>query len=475
MNLNNKKIFIAPHTPKSTMFAHHLKQTYKTLQFLGFIDKTKTSSDIYKIEKISNIEFDFILIYSPNHFNSIYKDYTKFISKKKLIKIVIKNNRYIFLSQRKILLSKIKNIPSFVNFALYKLFNAFLKIKKDEIIFISKEFISSNNKAFLLYCLQQYKKVSILTDNKKQLSQLKKYNICSFYLGSIKSLYKLSKAKFIILDQGNANEFLRHLHVSQKTVQLWHGVPLKRMNKIVDVIYDFHVSTSDYVNATSLDIVVQAKKHFDFGYPRNDLLLKEHSQKDFLFVDKKLYDFTKNNKTILYMPTHRESSPSIKKTTKFPLDLDKLNSFLKPYDLFFIIKLHPFASILHKKQKYSNIIFSSSQNDIYPILKYTNLLITDYSSVYFDFLLLNKPIIFFNYDFEQYVSNINGFVYNYEENTPGIKVGTQDLLEKSIKNILINKQDKIKQKREDILDKFFTYKDGFTCKRVYENIIKDNL
>lgn len=68
----------------------------KDIDFLGFIDKTQAGKDIFKIDEIKDNDFDYILIHSPNHFSSIYKDYSKKVSKDKLIKVDTINNSYVF-------------------------------------------------------------------------------------------------------------------------------------------------------------------------------------------------------------------------------------------------------------------------------------------------------------------------------------------------------------------------------------------
>lgn len=474
MNLNHKKVFIAPHTPKSTMLGKILKENFVDVEILGFIDKEKVGNNIFKIENITYKEFDFILIYSPNHFDSIYNNYKKKINIKKLIQIDVQSNKYIFNTYSEILKNRMKNIFSLIKFTLLKSFvsfSDFFNIKRDEIVFVSKDFVGTNNKVLFIETLKNTKKTLLLTDNKKQIKEFNKNGIKTFFLGSIFSFYKLAKAKIIVQDQGNSNFLVKYLSSKQRKVQLWHGIPLKRMNKLVDVLYDYHISTSDFVNETSLSLVVQAEKHLDFGYPRNDLLLKEHEKLDLLFVNLEIYDLAKKNKVIVYMPTHRESEPSFenKFTKELPLDLEKLNIFMKKQNVFFILKLHPFVSKLYENENFSNIIFYESQSDIYPVLKYTDILITDYSSVYFDFLLIDKPIVFFDYDYEDYSSNMNGFVYDYEENAPGDKVKTQIELEKSIEEIL-NGKDLFKKRRMDILNKFFTFKDYKSSQRTIEQL-----
>lgn len=474
MNLNHKKIFIAPHTPKSTMLEKILKETFPDIEILGFIDKEKVANNIFRIENIAYKEFDFILIYSPNHFDSIYSDYKKKINTKKLIQIDVQSNSYIFNTDSEISKNRMKNISYLIKLNLLKSFVSFFdffNIKRDEIVFVSKDFVGTNNKVLFIETLKNTKKASLLTDNEKQIEEFNKNGIKILFLGSIFSFYKLAKAEIVVQDQGNSNFLVKHLTSKQKKVQLWHGIPLKRMNKLVDVLYDYHISTSDFVNDTSLSLVVQAKKHLDFGYPRNDLLLKEHDKLDLLFVDLEIYNLAKENKVIVYMPTHRESEPSFgnKSVKELPLDLEKLNDFMKEQNTFFILKLHPFVSKLYENEDFSNIVFYESQSDIYPVLKYTDILITDYSSVYFDFLLVDKPIVFFDYDYEEYSSNMNGFVYDYEENAPGEKVKTQDDLEKSIENIL-NDKDLFKKQRMDILNKFFTFKDYKSSQTIIDQL-----
>lgn len=476
MNLNHKKIFIAPHTPKSTMLAKILKETFVDVEILGFIDREKAGNQIHKVEDILHKDFDLILIFSPNHFDSIYDDYSKKIDLKKLIHIDVKNNIYIFNDNSKIFKNRLKNISFFLKLNFLKFFVNFFDFfdnKRDEIVFVSKDFVGTNNKMLFIETFKNSINTLILTDNKKQIEEFNNNGLKALSLGTIFSFYKLAKAKIIVQDQGNSNFLVKHLSTKQKKIQLWHGIPLKRMNKLVDVIYDYHISTSDFVNITSLSSVIQANEHLDLGYPRNDLLIKEHEKLDLLFVDLKIYNLAKDNKVIVYMPTHRESEPSLgnNNAKELPLDLEKLNDFMKKQNAFFILKLHPFVSKLYENENFSNIAFYESQSDFYPVLKYTDILITDYSSVYFDFLLLNKPIVFFDYDYEEYSSNMNGFIYDYEQNAPGCKVKTQDELEKCLEEILNNK-DLFNKERISTLSKFFMYKDSKSSQRIYDKIKK---
>ncbi len=135
------------------------------------------------------------------------------------------------------------------------------------------------------------------------------------------------------------------------------------------------------------------------------------------------------------MPTYRygdEINPILKE------DLKEINQKLVDNNVIFHIKPH-FASLSEWEiiDNFSNFIIIDAKEDVYESLLTTDLLVTDYSSVFFDFLLTNKPVLFFPYDLEKYENPERGFTMSFEEHTPGDKVfNTSDLINKilSIKN-----------------------------------------
>jgi CDP-glycerol glycerophosphotransferase (TagB/SpsB family) len=275
---------------------------------------------------------------------------------------------------------------------------------------------------------------------------------------------------------------LEYLSKKQNKIQLWHGIPLKKLNRLVGIKYDWMISTSEFVNETSLQEVITANEYSDLGYPRNDLLLKEHDDLDLILCDRKIYNLAKNSfgsdqKIVVYMPTHRESATSIGQTTTplLPLNLEELDTFCVQNSIIFILKLHPFIMQFQKDfdspKGFTNVYFHSTQGDIYPILKYTDLLVTDYSSIYFDFLLLDRPIVFYDYDYEEYSSNMGGFFYNYEENAPGLKVKTQSDMQEAILKSL-NYEDSISEKRKEATNRFHTHKDENSSNRIIKSILR---
>ena len=152
------------------------------------------------------------------------------------------------------------------------------------------------------------------------------------------------------------------------------------------------------------------------------------------------------------MPTYRD-----KKNINYPLNIDSKEKFLglinyfKQNGIIFLNKLH----FTEEKEIYSDNYFINLDPtlDIYPILKYIDILITDYSSVYADFLFMDKPIIFYPYDIKYYKTKDKGFLLEYE------KFITGDIaldIESLIKYIDINlKIDKYESKRNTIKNIYF--------------------
>lgn len=474
MEFSGKRVFIAPYTPKTTMFATELQEVYE-FTFLGFIDNFQEGDQIIKPSQISE-EYDYILILSANHGNAIFKDFSTKLPKHKLIKVEQHHGIYHYLSpeevQQSLTQEKSKKRKQ-IFLKHYARTLDFLGYKRRKIVFVSKSSITSNNKALFIHCFKKGLDVCMLTDHTEQYQELHFLNLPVVWLDSWQAYILLAQAKITLQDQGNLTEEINLLTPRQKSLQMWHGVPLKRLGKLTTVSYDYLVSTSDFVNETTLGKVITAKEYKDFGYPRNDLLLQEyHDQYDLLFCDRTIYDFAKqsfdsDHTIILYMPTHRESS----KASKIPLDFVKLNEFLRNINATIILKLHHFVQELYQNEViYSNILFHSTQGDVYPLLKYTDILITDYSSVYFDFLLLNRPIIFFNYDYEEYSCNMGGFVYDYDENTPGKKVKTQTALTDAL-NMIVAGSDPDRKKRLTVTKRFFTYTDEHSSQRIYKELL----
>lgn len=119
---------------------------------------------------------------------------------------------------------------------------------------------------------------------------------------------------------------------------------------------------------------------------------------------------------------------------------------------------------------YSNILNIKTSDDPYPYLNISDVLITDYSSVYFDFLLKDKPIIFFPYDLEIYMSESRELYYEYDSITPGPRAENMEDLIKHLEESISGK-DNYEIERRRVLDMMFDYDDGHSSERLYKEII----
>ncbi|CDG65347.1 MAG: hypothetical protein PWQ15_982 [Methanobacterium sp.] len=128
-----------------------------------------------------------------------------------------------------------------------------------------------------------------------------------------------------------------------------------------------------------------------------------------------------------------------------------------------------------KNHKYDRIYLLQDEDinqDVYKILPFTDYLITDYSSVYFDYMLLNKPIIFAPFDIDDYIKNDREFYYNYNDVTPGPKAYNWKEVLKYI-NKIVREPNRYKDQRKIINQKFNKYNDNKNCQRVVNEIIKE--
>ncbi|ABR30933.1 hypothetical protein SU69_05480 [Thermosipho melanesiensis] len=377
-----------------------------------------------------------------------------------------------------------------------------LFIKKDKgIIIIGGWFgrrFSDNSRYFYLY-LNKYKKelglkkVIWVTTNDEIYTELNDLGFDVVKKWSLKSIYYHLKAKYHIIDQ-SVKDINSYFSVRAIKINLWHGFPLKKVGNyryenqkvkaFKKIIKKFNLDLfsegfwrKSYLLATSKfssDILGYAfdkkkEKIIIANYPRNDNLLY-----DFRFIipknEKEVLRIIESHKksgynVILYLPTFRD-----KKATIFLGENDKnkvINfiDFCENNKIILVTKFH-FANIsIHESKSFveldnkNNIINLPHDMDIYNITKLSNILITDYSSVYFDYLLLNRPIIFFPYDLDYYKYEDRGLIFDYDEYTPGFKVYNLEELKRKILYLINNNfDDGFEIKRKILKEKIFEIK-----------------
>lgn len=220
------------------------------------------------------------------------------------------------------------------------------------------------------------------------------------------------------------------------------------------------------------------------GNPRTDTLMLSNGR---INLEKLLNKNLENKKIIFNMPTfHIHENSGVVNGEKFDdsikingFDYIKFNKFLKENNAICISKVHHAEERLITKSmenlKLENLLFVSNKEldeknlDLYEILNCADILITDYSSIYGDFVFMNKPCIFVNADIDKYREERGISLEPYDFWTAGPKVQTQNKLELEIGKYL-NENDDYKQKREELRDVFYKYKDDQSSLRVWDHI-----
>ena len=179
------------------------------------------------------------------------------------------------------------------------------------------------------------------------------------------------------------------------------------------------------------------------------------------------YPLAKNKKIILYAPTFRDNEED--NNVFNYLDLEKFNNALSE-EYVLALRLHPkinqfFKGDIDTKADFIDVSDYKNEQELMLI---SDLLITDYSSIMIEFALLNKPIIFFTYDYDRYLTKDRGFYYDFESNVPGDIVKTDDELIKLIKEGSYNTE-----KHNSFLKMQFDYLDGNSSKRIIDFILEE--
>lgn len=271
-----------------------------------------------------------------------------------------------------------------------------------------------------------------------------------FYRWSLKGLFYCLIGGVYVYNSYPANVNLYTMGRA-KLVNLWHGVALKCIDRQIisgptakyyqekgllnDLRYLNFRKHADVVLSTSPLMSDNFSEAFDVPkckiiegcYPRCYLFDKNNDEV-MSFIKKyekpevyKIIDFIQSfDYVYIYMPTWRDTGDDFLKECGF--DLGRINGIMKKNSRLFVLKMHP-DSKLKIDADYSNIMLLDNEIDVYPILYYTNCLITDFSSVYFDYLLMDdRQILLFVPDFEDYVNSNRSLKYPYDEVMKGQKV-----------------------------------------------------
>ncbi len=236
-------------------------------------------------------------------------------------------------------------------------------------------------------------------------------------LFSLHGLWKMVRAKKMVVDHEFTGNTFTLFRKFIPVVQLWHGLPYKALSGNIhypDICDDAFISSSSWFNEHIFPTIFRAKRYLDFGYPRNDVFSQSPQERDWINAEP-LSTLTHIQNTtgsiVVYAPTYRDWGDN-----DYPLDLDKINAWCENNKRSFVLKFHPFISRqfgdamalpdsenVQALPSHPHIYLYPSGKNIYPWLADAETLITDYSSIAYDFLLVDKPIIYFQYDKQDYL------------------------------------------------------------------------
>jgi CDP-glycerol glycerophosphotransferase len=310
----------------------------------------------------------------------------------------------------------------------------------------------------------------------------KGYNVV--YALSLDAIKLLRKARFIFLTHGVYDVLPIDFSPKTEIIMTWHGTVIKDITEDFDATYSYKkwvriLKLKSYPNQYIDYILTPAKgkyeheiltsafkvtsdKILDLGYPRNDILVKFNNNLEFKQELKEKYGIPDNIKrVILYAPTFRDAG-----SLRFPFknkDLENLNKILEEKNSLFLFKGHAYEKKINFGElDYINLVGKPS--DIQELLIISDLLISDYSSVIFDYLLTMKPIILFPYDLDIYTKG-RGLHYDLRDIAPGPIVFEVEKLIENIRN-MEKLGSEYRDVREKVRDRFNKYHDGKSIERL---------
>ena len=422
-------------------------------------------------------------------------------SMKPLQKILIgkvrKNNLKAMKRWTNIILIKKKLIKMFTNkeqFLRAVNLHVFQKmsLKNDWIIFES--FVGRNYSGQPKYIYQylqkeyddQYKYIWIV--DKKNIKIEGKHKTVKRF--GIRYFYYMTRSKYWVNNMRQPSWLPRKK--GQIMLETWHGTPLKKLVFDMEDVHAVnpHYKAIVYKQSRGWDYLLSdnpfstekfqscfrfdKEKILEVGYPANDPLYAPDLEQRAAVIKKKL-GIPLNKKVLLYAPTWRDDNYYDAGEYKFELALD-LDRMKKEFGDEYVILLRMHYWIVDRLDlsAYEGFTYNvSAYDDITELYMISDICMTDYSSVFFDFANLRRPILFYMYDMDKYRDVLRGFYLDVEKDLPGPLLFTNDEVVDALKNI-DKITEKYKEKYDAFYDRFCCIDDGNAAKRVVEAVFGKN-
>lgn len=241
-------------------------------------------------------------------------------------------------------------------------------------------------------------------------------NAISFEQQPLIAFFHLLFARSFVVDHEYQSLIFSALRSSVPVIQLWHGLPYKHLSgnshypNINDACF---ISSSNWFNKEIFSKIFNSKRFLGVGYPRNDVFFQTREQRCWINSEPLSVlenTISRTGQIIIYAPTYRDSQDN-----NYPLNLAEINDWCIQHNCSFILKYHPFiyrtvtenmgisaTDQLLVLPEFSHIYIFPNGKNVYPWLAEATMLITDYSSIAFDFMLSGKPILYYQFDKQNY-------------------------------------------------------------------------
>ena len=303
--------------------------------------------------------------------------------------------------------------------------------------------------------------------------------------GSWRYHLDLARAEFWVDNQGFPRAFARRRETTY--VQTWHGTPLKRMgfdspaleragagvrrqHKAMIKRWSALLVPSEYFVETFVKSYGYQGRLVRKGLPRNDLLVRGVDE-SWVRAKKADLGLPTDRRLVLYCPTFRDRARRLETPYQLPLDLELMRRALGD-DIHLMLRPH-YLDSFRLTDRYAPFATDvSRQHDVTELMLVADVLVTDYSSVMFDFANTGKPMVFYTYDYEDYVRDERGTYLDLPDVAPGPMVATTDELIKALESV-DDDVERFRDRYAEFRERFCTFESGHAADDVVVDFFAD--
>lgn len=299
-------------------------------------------------------------------------------------------------------------------------------------------------------------KIVYVSDDENLIEELNEKGYYALKKKSLSSVWNHLRSKYHAIDQ-STEDILSSLSSRAVRIQMWHGIPIKKIWTEVPVYQEgikkklynagylikgkwnvYHLVVPSEYSKTIFNQCIRNDniKMILCKYPRVEYLLSNNTfelEEEKINIEKIMNQKEKGKKILFYLPTFRDNNQTLLFGCKNEEEINLFLNKLEELNVFVVAKYHA-AEKKGVQLQHRNCLFLPPNNDVYVIYKYSDMLVTDYSSAMFDYLGLEQSILYYPYDYDYYISRDRGLLLDYEMFTPGLKAYTPNQLVDIIRN-----------------------------------------